>query len=85
MEIKAEKMQNESELSNLIFSEQWKEAALKAFSLKKKRDLAFILNQMIKAEKSSEDPINSVLKSLEDFETQFKPSEKKRESKTVSS
>lgn len=83
MELKNEKMMNEQQLSSLIFQESWSEAALKAFDLGKKRDLAFILNQMLKQE-SSVDPIDTVLSSLEDFESQFTnstPKPKKRESK----
>lgn len=44
LEEKQNKMMNEQELSNFIFSEQWKEAAIKAFEMAKSRDLAYILN-----------------------------------------
>lgn len=83
MEIKNEKMMNEQQLSSLIFQESWTEAAFKAFDLGKKRDLAFILNQMLKQE-SNNDPIDTVLQSLDDFESQFgnsTPKSKKRENK----
>jgi U3 small nucleolar RNA-associated protein 13 len=60
LEEKQNKMQNEQELSNFIFSEQWKEAAIKAFEMQKSRDLAFILNQVRKEERdlTTKDPID---------------------------
>ncbi len=66
-------MMNEQELSNFIFSEQWTDAAMKAFEMGKKRDLAFILSQIMK-ETMGDDPINTVLESQNEFEAQFNQS-----------
>ena len=75
-----EKTRGEQELSNMIFMENWREAALKAFELGKNRDLFFILekiehsgSQINNPEQDQDEkcPVMSILNNEDQFEKQF--------------
>jgi hypothetical protein len=69
----AELVKNEQNLSNLLYDQDYQEAAFLAFKLNKQRDFHFALSNIIKQDKSTGklDEISAVIQDTKAFDDQI--------------